>query len=59
MIDHSGFYRVHNGRAYRQADSPYRRRPPRQRIDWARVLMLTGAILLTASVLAYKLTGPA
>lgn len=37
-------------------NNPYRRqRPP---IDWSRVLMLLGAILMTASVLAYKLTTP-
>lgn len=47
---------MHPRRAMRTPNNPYRRqRPP---IDWSRVLMLLGAILMTASVLAYKLTTP-
>lgn len=48
---------MHPRRAMRTPNNPYRRK--REPICWARVLMLVGAILMTASVLAYKWTGPA
>jgi hypothetical protein len=57
-----GFHGAMNPtRALRQADSPYRRRPPKQRtrVEWWRVLMVTGAALLVLATLLYKFAGPA
>jgi hypothetical protein len=48
-------------RANRQADNAYRRRDKRQRtrVEWYRVLIVTGATLLVIATLLYKFTGPA
>lgn len=55
MIDHSGFYRVQNGRAYRQADSPYRRRHPQRTAQGYTLVVIIAAVVTALAYLVREL----